>query len=121
MQGLVSILTADCGNRGSWRELLSVFRDRTAIINLGVSALNGFIRDHIGHEHSALEVDDIGAGGNADGLEFAPHAVITDTAGFLFAGNEMQLPAPVARDSIPYWHAIMLRQELVQRTAVSQY
>src|SRR5215468_8721191 len=84
--------------------------NRTAIVNIGISALNGFIRDHVGHQHSALEVDGIRARRNAYGFKFAPPAVITDTAGVPLGGDEMQLPAPLAHDPIPRWHAaIMLR------------
>lgn len=90
----------------------STFSNWAAIVNVGVAALKGFIRDYVGHQHFALEVNSIGARRNADGLEFAPHAVITDTAGFLIAGNEMQLPASLAHNPIPNWHpAIMLRVE----------
>ena len=100
---------------------LPTFRNRTAIVNIGVSALKGFIRDHVGHEHSSLEVDGIGAWRNADGLEFASHAVITDTARFAFAGNEMQRPASVANNPKAHWHPlIMLRRvEHVQRITMN--
>jgi hypothetical protein len=34
-----------------------------------------------------------------------------DTAGFFFLANQQQSPAPVAHDSVPHWHAvIMLRR-----------
>src|SRR6185312_12054717 len=59
---------------------------------------------------SALEINRIGAWRNADGFEFAPRAVITDTARCALTGNKMQFPAPVAYDPISQWHpAIMLR------------
>jgi len=95
--------------------MLFASRNRTAIVNIGVSALNGFIGDHVGHEHCALEIDGIGARRNAPGREFAPLAVITNMVGFSSAGNEMQLPAPVAHDPIPHWHVvIMIRRGLVE-------
>ena len=91
---------------------LPTFCNRKAIVDIGVSALKSFIGDDVGHEHSALEVDGIGARRNADAFEFAAHSVVTDTAGFLFAGNEMQLPASVAHNSIPYWHAAIILRRL---------
>jgi hypothetical protein len=87
------------------------FRNRTAIVNIGIAALNSFLRDNIGQQHSALEGNVIGARWNALYREFSSQTVITDTTGFSLTGNQMQLPAPIADDPIPHCHvAIMLRQ-----------
>jgi hypothetical protein len=101
--------------------MLSASCNRAAIVNIGVSTLNGFIGDHVGHEHSTLEVDGIGARRNAPGREFAAHAVITDTAGFPLARNEMQFLTPLAHDPVPHWHVvIMIRRGLVEVAPVRQ-
>src|SRR5215813_600088 len=69
-------------------------RNRTAIVKIGVTALNGIIGNHVGHEHSPVKKDLIGTRRNAHYHEFLSQAVITDTAGPSFLGNQMQLPAP---------------------------
>lgn len=88
------------------------FHHRTAVIKIGVAALNRFIRDNVGHEHSGVEGNDIRAWRNAFCAESPLLAVIMDTAaGFPFLGNQQQGPAPVAHHAVPHWHAaIMLRR-----------
>jgi hypothetical protein len=90
--------------------LLPARCNRTAIVNIGVSTLNGFIGDHVRHEHPPLKVDGIGARGNTPGREFAPLAVITNVVNLSFVGNEMQLPAPVAHAPVSHWHVVTISQ-----------
>lgn len=102
-------LTLDLDEGGTDIPVLPRYpRNWTVITSIGVSAPNGFVRDHVWHEHCALEVDGIGAGRNANGLEFAPCAVITDTARFFLARDEMQLHALVADYPEPRWHAAIM-------------
>jgi hypothetical protein len=89
----------------------ATFRNRAAIVNIRVSVLKSFIRDHIRHEHSAPERDGVGTRWNADDSEFAAHPIVMYAAGISLTGNEMQFPAVVAHDPIPHRHvAIMLRR-----------
>src|SRR5262249_10654277 len=86
------------------------FRNRTAMVKIDVATLNGFIGDHVGHEHSGVKVDGIRARWNAFYSECSLLAVIADSTGFPVVGNQMQRPAVVAHNPIPHWHIpIMLR------------
>jgi hypothetical protein len=67
-----------------------------------MAALNSFLCNDVGQDHSPLETNDIGARRNALYNELPTQTVITDAAGFPLAGNQMQLPAPVAHDPTPH-------------------
>jgi hypothetical protein len=89
----------------------SDFRNRTAFIKTSIAALNGLVSNHVGHKHSAVKKNDVGARWNTFCRETPARAVITDTAGFPFLGNQKELPAPIAHEPISHWHfAIMLRR-----------
>jgi hypothetical protein len=64
------------------------FHNWMAVIEIGVAALNRFIRDNVGHEHSGVEGNDIGAWRNAFCAKSSELAVIMDTAGFPLLWNQ---------------------------------